>query len=1140
MNNAHKKITLSRLALLALLLLLYTVPIGALADGLLPMMPAPPDVPVYWQLASVEREPAANPAGGYQVLYNITGDWPDLSDRLMAESLQDAEEAVQPSLQYTLDKDGTKLSHTYTWTKMPIYMEPGTSYPIDIAGTENAGTATLSSILSVHLQHDRIARISAGGYSDNLTAATITLDPSKTQLYADGSLVISFNLRDVNDMFTAKVTYTYEMIGGDRPYPTPVPGFVAAPIGDAAVPSFYDLVPGRDDLWVITTAPDQYRAFGFMTGVGPMFFPSDAQGNVRMDEPAAVAELDYQNFVEGFVPVEPKELPALYSAVAPGVYGFTDREGNTVTRAYGRVDGGAAAFYPADATGIVADGAQQTDADADFAALVEGFGKAVPDAVPSYYIQNGDVFAVTDLHDNQIHYRVYGRLNGAEPAFYPADAEGNLLENAAATTPDADFDAFLKGFFPVIPAEVPAHYTQIGDAAFTIDDRDDSTLGRVYGRLDGAEPAYYAADPATGAVLDAKPIDPAADYEKYIAGFEPTEGADAPLYYQESGVPSVWMFTDTDGNTQYRIVGSLNRGEEAFYPCDAEGNVARDALPVLPESDLLIMPPPSLVPRTPDAAPSYYQKVEGKEGLYTLLDREGKPLYRVYGAYGRGAPQFYPADADGNAVQDAPAVDPAQDFTDYVQGFDATPAQDAPAIYQVVPEAEGLYSFETREGEPVYRVYGAWDRGEAGFYPADETGAVTEGAQPADPNRDFAEHFAGFDLLAPENVPPYYAPVDPDKQLYALTDPQSGEIIYRVYGAQDRGEPAFYPADESGNIIEGAQPVDPKQDFEERIAGFSPVLPDAVPTHYTIVDPEKSLYAFENKEGEKIYRVFGTLNHGETGFFPADENGNAVDGPVVDPQDDVALLPTPYSVRVSTLTPETGGPDQLGRSYTQMPYAEDPAPTGYSASLGQTGAPSDDPAQIGRAMGPYAEPTPYGASVVQAQATDASGNPIGRTIDPPATDYSGQVTAGADATDAIAAISRTVDAQVTDAPKSTATDNPQQSAAIITEAPNGVATGNPTGMPTDKPTGLPTDKPTDVPTDKPTDVPTDVPSENPTKQPEPTLPLIVLDPDPTETPAQTEAPEVAEQKDGLGIVWILMGAATVVLAFAFIIFKRKK
>ena len=98
----------------------------------------------------------------------------------------------------------------------------------------------------------------------------------------------------------------------------------------------------------------------------------------------------------------------------------------------------------------------------------------------------------------------------------------------------------------------------------------------------------------------------------------------APTYYFSTKTPSVFMFQDQDGNTQYRVYGSKDRGENAWYPCDETGAVAVDALPVQPASDLSNIAAPQFGAEEPQDVPAFYER--GENGVYTV---EGEWLKRL-------------------------------------------------------------------------------------------------------------------------------------------------------------------------------------------------------------------------------------------------------------------------------------------------------------------------------------------------------------------------------------------------------------------------------------------------------------------------------------------------------------------------------
>ena len=701
---------------------------GAVADALMPMMPAPVDTPVYWQLQSIVQEPTVTASGGYTVEYEAQGLDLDLSDGLLTQSLIDSDPALSPSLSLTIAKGDQTMRHTYAWTALPIYLEPNVEYAIDVQGTEDVKGGLLSTLFGLYTQGMRNARISASGYTGHVEQAAFVVDASNTSLYKDGSLVISFVLRDVHEMFRLRVIYTYEMHGGIKPEPTPIPGFVAVEMPTGVLPSYYDAVDSKDALWVVTTAAGEYRAYGSMSGSEPMFFPADAEGNVVMDEKPANVKTDYDQFVKGYVPTALQgEVPSYYRVANDAEYEFTTRDGGVMLRVYGRVDGGESAFYPLDETGeVVAEPVQPED---DYATHIEGFGAAQPPTLYEHYESiEKDLYAFTG-RDGETRYRVFGRLDGAEPSYYETTPEGEITKNTPVK-PDEDFASFIKGFDATQPEDLPTYYQIATENVYAVVDRQGEPVYRAYGVKDGAEPAFYPAN-MEGVVPDsAVAIDMEEDFITYVAGFEPVslEKAEIPVYYEGTNTPGVWTFIDVSGNEHFRAYGNLNREGLAFYPADQEGNVAIDALQVLPASDLAIIPAPEFVQAVPaeDEVPEFYSLVREDSSLYAFNDREGEAIYRVYGAYGRSIPNFYPADVEGNPIENAGAVTPVLDYAEYIQGFEALVPETVPVQYTPVGETGNLFSFVTREGKTVYRVYGTNDRSETGFFPADEAGNLQD------------------------------------------------------------------------------------------------------------------------------------------------------------------------------------------------------------------------------------------------------------------------------------------------------------------------------------------------------------------------------------------------------------------------------
>ncbi|MDL2319407.1 hypothetical protein LJC74_10145, partial [Eubacteriales bacterium OttesenSCG-928-A19] len=193
---------------LLLLCLCFCMP-AAMADGVMPTMPAPPTTPVYWQLESIEIEPEITAGAGYVVHDDPIGLSLDLEDGLLTASLLEGDDVAQGVTLYIEKNDELLMEHTYTWTPMPIYLEPGVTYPISITGTQTVDGGKLNTLMRVNLQGETIGRISAGGYTEHPHTFSFEIGDS-VGIYQDGSLVVSYVLRDVNSMYTNRVTFTYQ------------------------------------------------------------------------------------------------------------------------------------------------------------------------------------------------------------------------------------------------------------------------------------------------------------------------------------------------------------------------------------------------------------------------------------------------------------------------------------------------------------------------------------------------------------------------------------------------------------------------------------------------------------------------------------------------------------------------------------------------------------------------------------------------------------------------------------------------------------------------------------------------------------------------------------------------------------------
>lgn len=733
---------------------------AASADGEMPRMPEPPNTPVYWQLTSVEIEPEIKAAGGYVVTYETIGLTPDLDDALLTESQLEADDAAQGITLVVSRNDETLMEHTYLWTPLPVYLENVVDYPIHVAGTQVVGSNTPNSLLGIYTQGDLVARISAGNYTNHESSTTFDIN-TDVGVYKDGGLVLSFILRDVNDMFRTRIVYTYQMHDGARPTPTPIPGFAPVEVtDDVDVPSYYVPEADLDGVYHIITAPEEYRAYGSMSGSKPGFFPSDAEGDVVMNEAPVNPETDFESYVQGFVPEKPESVPDYYTDEENGIYSFTTRDGETVSRVYGRIDGGDPSFYAVEDDVIVRSDAEPVNPRDDYVNLIEGFGKSVPSAketVPFYEKRTDDLYEFDD-RQGDTHVRAYGCLNGDDPAYYEADAKGEVSKDAAPVDPDEDFDTFIKGFDATQPASVPKYYHDLGEGVYAVEGKNDETVYRVYGIKDGEDPAYYASD-AEGDLLseNEKPVDPQDDFAKHIEGFEAEPIADVPEYYEQTEVDGVWAFVDKDGDSQYRVYGSLNQEDPAFYPSDAVGNVATDALPVDPASDLALMPVPAFTAVEPDEVPTHYIVVPEHSNVFSFTGRDGETVYRAYGTMRNSEdPAYYPSDENGKPETNAKPVDPEEEYNSHFSDFmvKTPPEGSVPPHYEIVEGKEGLYSFTDKFGNTVYRIFGDFPEAatEEGadeteevtledldvpqaYYPADSEGRIISGRE-VDPDED--------------------------------------------------------------------------------------------------------------------------------------------------------------------------------------------------------------------------------------------------------------------------------------------------------------------------------------------------------------------------------------------------------------------
>ncbi|HML47792.1 MAG TPA: hypothetical protein PKE04_13695, partial [Clostridia bacterium] len=405
------------------------------------------------------------------------------------------------------------------------------------------------------------------------------------------------------------------------------------------------------------------------------------------------------------------------------------------------------------------------------------FAARTPEAAPDYYIPVPEVEGLFVVEDSEpLRYRLYGAFGSGNPAYYPADAEGTLIGEDPASEEPVREPAFILQE----PDALPEPYQQIAEGLYGFEDADGRIQYRVYGAFPDTQKGFYRAN-AFGVVTDRAPIDPAEDMPEPPEGFVPSVPKDSDAYPTQEGV-SLWFFIDRDGNTHYRSYGSLNGGAEAFYPADADGNVALDALPVTPGDDF-VQYIQGFVSISPSGQlPLFYEAVVGEDGqlFWRFEGRDGQMVYRVYGKLDGSAAAFYPADERGKLLEGAAAVTPTEDYINHIRGFVAmayTPT--AYDFYEPVEGSDGsLWRFMDAYDQWQYRRYGSLHRGLPAFYPSDETGAVTDDAVPVARDRDRAM-LPVFTQEAPAQVPAHYVQVEDGFWRVMLAEP----YVYRIYGA---------------------------------------------------------------------------------------------------------------------------------------------------------------------------------------------------------------------------------------------------------------------------------------------------------------------------------------------------------------------
>ena len=219
-------------------------------------------------------------------------------------------------------------------------------------------------------------------------------------------------------------------------------------------------------------------------------------------------------------------------------------------------------------------------------------------------------------------------------------------------------------------------------------------------------------------------------------------------------------------------------------------------------------------------------------------------------------------------------------------------------------------------------------------------------------------------------MPAYYE--RGENGVYAVENRQGGKE-YRVYGRVNGQPAAWCAADENGNILDAqSAPVEPYDDFVAYVQGFKSEEPETVPAHYE--KTESGVYTFENAEGEKEYRAYGSKDRGEANWYAVDEQGNLIaeDAQPVNPdEEEVAATeeptaePTEEAVPAMTLTTAAAQPTEavvVMNAATEAPVAEPTdtvteAPTTSAATEEPTDEPTETVTEAPATEEPTAEPT---------------------------------------------------------------------------------------------------------------------------------------------------------------------------------------
>ncbi|MDR1569757.1 MAG: hypothetical protein LBS72_04630 [Oscillospiraceae bacterium] len=1131
---------------------------------------------------------APRPAGGGPVHWRLT-EAGTLADAFVNDPLGGNVSAAprgfnggadNASLSITQTIGENTLVSTYDWPAPPDAMESGKDYSININTSSKGDSEDLHTVLDVSLDAEHLARVSADGAKNAAPNVSALLRVPKGK---PDSFTLLFTLRNFRTNTLAQVFYKYELYDGPVPANEVIPDFT--PGWSDTAPDYYIQRSDVHGLYELKDSdPPVYRRFGTPYGGYAGFYPSDAQGellsNVAVDPDAELPDI----IAPIFEYAKPSALPDGYQQISDLIYGFKNPDGTLSYRVYGSYPNTPTGFYSANASGEPTANTPldpQTDGPKATEPPV-GFVGMAPEV--SVYADRSSVslFSFVD-RDGRTLYRNYGSLNGGAPAYYPSDESGNVAPDARSVLPEQDYELYIEGFGFAVPTQSPPSFYEPqvcadGTPYWTVYDVDGAPHDRVYGRLNGRGPFYYPADiifegddRSKGALYaavanGAEPINPENDYSAYIKGFQPLQYTLTEYDFYDSIEDSngtLWRFLDSSGAWEYRAYGSMNRTEPAFYPSDESGYVLDTAFPVSRDQDRARQPvftpilPPSSPPffysalasdeqssvyiykvlgsapsvyRTygtwsygepgyfvsdaqgcveigspavdtaddyeayatgfiaiiPDESliPSYY--VSATPGaIWLIVDNDGVAHPRAYGYLAGVGPAFFPADAHGLVAQDAQPILPEQDFEQYVKGFVPSVPDEIPLYYKAV--RDGVFEFES-EGTLYTRVYGSVDRQPPAFYVAAENDRPAEDAAPIDIDEEFHALVEGLrPAPPPKNPPAFYEEIAPS--LFRITD-RDGQLLYRLYGSLNGGESVYYETNENGILSGEGNVVDPAVDFIEYYKGFETLEPDEIPNFYRIVGD--GLWAILDESGSILYRVYGELNRSPAAFYESDGEGRLLDdmGWPVETEADAFI-------NVDGFIPIAPPIDMIPEFYVPvLPSAgEDTAPQVWAFRDGNG-------TMRYRAFGVLGsgEPTFYESDPVGNVAIDAE--PIAQIAD---------VQALATPTPTpvpTATPTPTPKPTATPTPKPTATPTPKPT-ATSTPKPTATPSPKPTATPTPKPTATPTPKPTATPTPKPTATPTPKPTATPTPKPTATAspkPTATTTPKPTATATPTPKP----------------------------------